>query len=157
MQHRMKENPLSTAEVHTLLAKTHVGTLSTLNENGAPYTIPIHFVFMNEAIYIHGLPVGQKIDNIKKDSRVCFETHEMYGYITDGVDMACDVNTEYQSVIITGTANILEDVVEKETALNEIVKKYTPAFSGKKLPDNMISGTAVIKITPIETTGKFYK
>ncbi len=157
MQHRMKENPLNNNEITTLLEKTHVGTLSTLNADGAPYAIPVHFVYMNDAVYMHGLPAGQKIDNIKKDNRVCFEAHEMSGYITADVDMACDVNTEYQSVIMLGTAIILQDIAEKEVALNEIVNKYTPSFSGKKLPENMITGTAVIKITPTQTTGKFYK
>ena len=156
MQNRMKENPLSATQIVELLQNCQVGTISTLMEDGRPYSVPIHFALYNNKLYLHGLPRGQKIDNIKKDNRVCFETFEMAANLLDDVDTACEVNTVYRSVVILGTAAILENYNEKEAALNAIVQKYTPRFAGKKLPENMINGTAVIEITPTETTGKYY-
>ena len=157
MQNRMKQNPLPTEEINELLKVNPVGTISTLLEDGAPYAVPVHFVLYEGNVYVHGLPKGQKIDNILKDPRVCFETFEMAEKLLDDVDTACSVNTEFKSVIITGKASIVDEYSKKETALNAIVKKYTPQFADKTLPENMVNGTAVIEIVPIEITGKYYK
>ena len=157
MQNRMKQNPLPAEEITELLETNPVGTISTLLEDGTPYAVPAHFALYEGNIYLHGLSKGQKIDNILKDPRVCFETFEMAEKLLADVEMACKVNTEYRSVIIIGKASIIDDYEKKETALNAIIKKYTPQFADKKLPENMVNGTAVIEIVPIETTGKYYK
>lgn len=68
----------------------------------------------------------------------------------------CDTNTEYQSVIAQGRAEIITDINQKRDVLNAIVDKYTPAYSGSMLPDNMVNGTAVVAIHITELTGKYW-
>ena len=57
MQYRMKTHQLPQSEVHALLNRSLTGSLSTIDSDGAPYSVPIHFVFLDGAIYFHGLPV----------------------------------------------------------------------------------------------------
>lgn len=157
MQFRMKKHQLNREQINDLLKNTEIGRFATINEDGFPYVIAMHFVYTNNKIYLHGLPRGQKIDNINRCPKVCFEIDEMLSYLTDGVENACDVNTEYNSVVVHGYAKIINDSELKRDMLSKIVNKYAPQFSGKELPSAMVDGTAVIEIEIKECTGKYYK
>lgn len=157
MQHRMKTHPLTKDEIDNLLDKTQTGSLATLNTNGLPYVIPVHYIYINNLIYIHGLPKGQKIDNIKSNSSVSMTVYEMEGLLLDPNGDPCNTNTKYQSVIIDGTAVLLKDIEQKRSALSSFIKKYTPHLLNKPLPENMVKGTAVIQISIDKITGKYYK
>jgi hypothetical protein len=64
MQYRMKKHPLSEEQITEVLEKTPVGNIATINENGSPYVLPVHHVYHDNKIFIHGLPRGQKISNV---------------------------------------------------------------------------------------------
>ncbi|ABX41674.1 pyridoxamine 5'-phosphate oxidase family protein [Lachnoclostridium phytofermentans] len=157
MQYRMRKFQLTLEQIEELLHRANTGRFATINENGYPYVIAMHFVYYNNKIYMHGLPKGQKIDNVNRNSKVCFEVDELFGLLTDNIENACDTEAEYNSVVIIGNASLLEDLEYKREVLNRLVEKYTPQFAGKELPDNMIKGTAVIEIDIVECTGKYHK
>lgn len=150
----MKKYQISFLEIEEILKEQKVGRLATLNLNGYPYVTPVHFVYENNCIYIHGLSKGQKIDNIKNNSNVCFEIEEMLGLILD--EKPCDVNTAYKSVIILGNAKLVEGE-KKVEALNAVVSKYTPHLANIPFPENMLKATSVIEIEIVEATGKRYE
>ncbi|MDR1630559.1 MAG: pyridoxamine 5'-phosphate oxidase family protein [Oscillospiraceae bacterium] len=156
MQNRMKKYPLDENKIAALLERAHCGALSTLHTNGSPYTIPVHFVYMGGAVFIHCRPQGTKTDNIAADARVSFCVYEMNGYQKDPDGAPCDTNTEYESVVIAGTAELINDFEEKNTVLRAVVKKYTPELADCELPEKMVCGTGVIKIMPTKITGKYY-
>lgn len=156
MQGRMKEHPLSQEEIEALLLAEHVGNLGIVSPKGFPYITPVHFVLIDGKIYIHGLRVGQKIEYLKANPKIGFEVYRMNGLIHDP-ELPCDTNTDYQSVIILGTAKMVEDDALKIKVLDEVVKKFTPQHAGKTYPSAMLKATGVIEITPTETTGKFFK
>jgi len=156
MQGRMKEHPLKTEEILALLLSQSVGNLATVSPEGFPYITPVHYVVINDRIYIHGLCAGQKIDYLKANPKVGFEVFKMNGLIHDP-ELPCDTNTDYESVIILGTAQMVSDDELKIKVLDEVVKKFTPQHAGKSYPPAMLKATGVIEITAIETTGKFFK
>lgn len=155
MQGRMKTHQLAEAEIDVLLEKSPVGHLGTVNGNGVPYVVPVHFVYEKGVIFIHGLNQGEKLSNIQSNPNVCLEVSEMLGFILD--DKACDVNTAYNSVVVKGKAEIISDEGTKIDALNKVVKKYTPHLSGQAFPGSMLIATGIIKIAIEEVTGKYYK
>ena len=155
MQYRMKKHQLDEERIMEILKTAPVGNIATINENGYPYVVPVHFIYDEGKVYIHGLPRGQKISNISINEKVCFETYFMKGLILD--DAPCDVNTEYESVVIAGKAAVIKDTDLKISVLNKIVEKYTPHLSGIEFPDNTIRGTSVIEVIIEECTGKYYK
>jgi nitroimidazol reductase NimA-like FMN-containing flavoprotein (pyridoxamine 5'-phosphate oxidase superfamily) len=156
MQHRMKTHPLTEQQINHLLLRAQTGSLATLNPDGTPYITPVHFIYFDEAIFVHGLPKGKKLDNIAHDSRVGFSVYEMDKLLLDPDEKPWDTNTKYESVIITGTAKLVNDLEEKRNVLNRIVEKYTPHLVKKEIPDNMVKGTAVIRIDVTDMTGKYY-
>lgn len=156
MQNRMKTHLLSEEQIHQLLERTKIGSLVTLNADGTPYVTPVHFVYYDNAIFAHGLPKGKKLDNIINDPRIGFCTYEMDKLLLDPNEKPCDTNTKYESVIISGIAKLVDNIEEKRNILKEIVKKYTPHIANREMPDNMVKGTAVIRIALSEVTGKYY-
>lgn len=155
MQARMKHHQLTQEQILALLKTEQVGHLATLNLDGSPYVVPVHFVYFDDRIYVHGLPKGQKVDNLTRDSRVCFCVERMEGLLMD--ERPCDVNTAYQSVVVRGQAKMLTDVSVKNAVLRHIIEKYTPSLSATPLPEAAVRGTGVIEITIEECTGKYFK
>lgn len=155
MQGRMKKHQLTDIQVINILEKEQVGRIGTLNSNFTPYIVPVHFVYCNDKIYIHGLSKGQKIANIQSNPSVCFEVDCMHGLIMH--EEPCHVNTVYQSVILFGTARLINDAISKKEVLYHIVNKYTPSLIGKELPLSVIDKTTIIEIAINNMTGKYYK
>lgn len=156
MQNRMKTHRLTGDQISALLARAPVAALATLGADGAPYNVPVHFAPLEGKFYVHGLPVGEKVDNVRRSGLVCLTAWEMEGLLLPQGPEPCNVNTAYQSVVVTGTARLLEDGAAKAAALAAIVAKYTPQLSGAQLPPAAVKGTAVIEITPAAITGKYY-
>ena len=157
MQYRMKTHQLSQDEIHALLIKSPTGTISTIGPDGVPYSVPVHFVFLDGTICFHGLPAGQKLDNLKANPHVCFTVYEMLGLLFDPNEKPCETNTAYISAVIQGRAKLLEKQEEKQRVLEAIVAKYTPQLVGRELPSNMVKGTAVVRISIHTMTGKYYQ
>lgn len=156
MQYRMKTHQLSENRIEEILKNEQVGTLATINEDGSPYTTPIHFVYCDKKLYMHGLPAGQKIENIRRNASVSFTVYRMNGLLLDENENPCDTNTAYQSVIIAGKASLLTNPDAKRSALELIVGKYTPQLSDKPLPEKMVKGTAVIAVDITSASGKYW-
>ncbi|MDL2272534.1 pyridoxamine 5'-phosphate oxidase family protein [Desulfovibrio sp. OttesenSCG-928-I05] len=155
MQARMKKYPLSASQVQQILESELVGRLATVGEDGYPYITPVHFVLIEGYIYIHGLAVGEKLQNITNNCRVGFEVESMLSIIHDD-EKPCDTNTEYKSVIIRGSASMVDDPDIKISVLDAIVKKYTPQHAGTAYPPNMLKMTGVIRVEVQSCTGKYY-
>ncbi len=156
MQHRMKTHMMTKEKIEDLLNRTATCSIATLNTDGTPYVTPMHHIYHNGFIYMHGLPKGTKVDNIKANPHVSITAYEMDSLLLDPSGKACDTNTKYESVILSGMATLVTDVDYKREVLMEIVKKYTPHLSDTILLENMVRGTAVIQVQILDMTGKYY-
>ena len=157
MQNRMKTHQLTSEQIEALLKRSQVATLATLNDDGTPYCVPIHFVWLDGAVCFHGLPVGQKVGNLKARPDVCFNTYEMKGLLFDPEERPCDTNTAYESVVIRGKARMLENPEEKLRVLEAVIAKYTPQLVGRPIPKAMLNGTGVVRLEAEEITGKYWE
>jgi nitroimidazol reductase NimA-like FMN-containing flavoprotein (pyridoxamine 5'-phosphate oxidase superfamily) len=83
--------------------------------------------------------------------------YEVDSLLLDPDEKPCDTNTKYESVIVSGKAIFVDNLEIKKGVLAGIVEKYTPHLIGKKLPDNMVMSTAVVKIEVQNMTGKYYE
>jgi len=142
------------------LNQESTGRIASVDENGFPQIIPMNFVFLEDSIYMHSHVKGEKIDNIKRNSKVGFEIDRnlefLPSYFSDPDDASL-ADTFYISVVIKGEASLIEDNDEKILALNGLMKKYQP--EGKYLPMKadmpVLDHTAVIKVMPKEMNGKY--
>ena len=142
------------------LNEESTGRISSIDEQGFPQIIPMNFVFLNDLVYMHSHIRGEKIENIKRNSKVGFEVDRnlefLPSYFSDPEDASL-ADTLYISVVIKGEAQLVEDNEEKVLALNGLMEKYQPEGKYKPMNKNMgvLDATAVIKIIPKEMNGKY--
>ena len=142
------------------LNEEDTGRISSIDEHGFPQIIPMNFVFLNDSVYMHPHIRGEKIENIKRNSKVGFEVDRnlefLPSYFSDPEDASL-ADTLYISVVIKGEALLVENNEEKVLALNGLMKKYQPEGRYKPMDKDMdvLDATAVIKIIPKEMNGKY--
>jgi uncharacterized protein len=132
---RRKFNEVSDIDViKGILVKERIGRLATLGRDGFPYITPVNYVYLHEAIYFHCARQGEKLDNLQRDPKVCFEVDHPLAYLDTGYDKnlpVCDVGQFYQSVVIRGRAELVLETAEKVEALNALmaIHENVPDFS----------------------------
>ena len=162
----------SLANIIDFLNQEKVGRVASIDEQGYPQIIPMNFVYVkniidtqssNEnigAVYMHSHPFGEKIDNIKRNSKVGFEVDSYvcflpsyYFHPTD----ASQADTLYVSVVIKGNASIVQNKDEKANALNALMKKYQREGGYESLSSNMgsVREVTVLKVVPDQIRGKY--
>jgi uncharacterized protein len=175
MQITKKLEIQSKKKIVEFLNNQPVGRIASIDINGYPQIIPMNFVYLqqgylnnnltdtirrSDAVYMHSYPLGEKLDNIKRNPKVGFEVDRhicflpsYYFHPTD----ASQADTLYISVVIKGTAYIVEDNEEKSQALNGLMKKYQKEGKYEILHPSMpsVHEVAVIKIVPKEMRGKY--
>jgi nitroimidazol reductase NimA-like FMN-containing flavoprotein (pyridoxamine 5'-phosphate oxidase superfamily) len=136
-----------------LLDSCHVGRLGTNGRDGYPMVKPLNFAFLNGKIYFHTAREGEKIDDIRRDSRVCFEVDLPIAYIK-GDNNPCRASYLYRSIIIRGRAYLIDDQKERGAALNALMKKYQPGGGYGDYLEEKLRITGVVRIDIEEMVGK---
>jgi hypothetical protein len=142
------------------LNEENTGRISSIDKDGFPQIIPMNFVFLNNSVYMHSHIRGEKIENVKRNSKVGFEVDRslefLPSYFSDPDDASL-ADTLYISVVVKGEASLVEDKEEKVLALNGLMEKYQPEGRYKPMREDMdvLDATAVIKIIPKEMNGKY--
>ena len=94
---RRKDKALQNSEIEKILQHGEYGVLSTMDEGGQPYGVPLNYVYMNDCIYCHCALAGHKLENIAINSRVSFCV------VGDTCLLPEEFSTEFESVILFGT------------------------------------------------------
>ena len=136
-----------------LLNTCHTGRLGTISKDGYPMVKPLNFAYHEGKLYFHTAKEGEKIDDIRRDKRVCFEVDQPIAYVR-ARNQPCEAEYLYQSVIIKGKANIIEDREEKLFALRCLMEKYQPQDNYGGFPEKKLELTGIVRIDIEEITGK---
>ena len=150
----------SKKKITEFLSSQQTGRISSIDENGFPQIIPMNFVFINDAVYMHSHIRGEKLDNIRRNQKVGFEVDKslefLPSYFSDPTDASL-ADTLYISVVMKGNASIVLDKEEKTIALNGLMEKYQPEGGYKPIKPDMdvLKGVEVIKIVPESLRGKY--
>lgn len=147
-------------KIKEFLQEEHVGRIASIDANGFPQIIPMNFVFLNDAIYMHSHVKGEKLDNISQNNKVGFEVDRelefLPSYFSDPHDASL-ADTLYISVVIKGLGSFVSDRDEKTLALNGLMEKYQPEGHYDPLTPDMqvLDAVSVIKVVPQTLHGKY--
>jgi uncharacterized protein len=146
---RRKDKAIETDEAIKLLTNCEYGILSTADNNGQPYGVPLNYVYKDNHIYFHSALTGHKIENINNNPKVSFCT------IGDVKVIPSLFGTEYVSVVVFGIAAEAEGS-ERNNALLWLLEKYSPDYieEGKAFIQKYDGATKVIKISIKSMSGK---
>ncbi len=137
-----------------LLNSCHVGRLGTVGRDGRPIIKPLNFAFHEWRIYFHCAQEGEKLDDIRRDNRVCFEVDLPIAYVRGTPENPCRAEYLYRSVIARGRAHVVEDRTERLLALDRLMAKYQPEGGYGGYLDEKLALTCIVRIEIEEVSGK---
>jgi nitroimidazol reductase NimA-like FMN-containing flavoprotein (pyridoxamine 5'-phosphate oxidase superfamily) len=141
-------------DIERILSSTTIGRLATNGADGYPYITPVNFAYYEGNIYFHSALEGEKLDNLMRDPKVCFEVDIPLAYLDTGFDperRICHLHQYYHSVIIRGKASVVPDGPLKVAALNALVTKHERGADHELLNEEM-PGYKACKVVEIKPT-----
>ncbi len=143
--------------IRAFLRQAKVGHIATARD-GQPFLNPSTFWYdeANHQIVFHSNLAGRVRSNIESNPKVCLEASELGKLLPSNI--ALEFSLQYRSVIVFGTARILEDPIEKRAALYGLIHKYFPAMTAGKeyreITDKELARTSVYAIVIESWSGK---
>jgi nitroimidazol reductase NimA-like FMN-containing flavoprotein (pyridoxamine 5'-phosphate oxidase superfamily) len=122
-----------------VLAAAAVGYLA-MDGEGWPYVVPISFALDGDAVLFHG-GGSLKASLLQAEPRVCLAVTTRPEFLA--ADDPCDENFRYESVLVFGEAELVDDEAEQDRALRVIVEKYDAAKTHTAFKGNILKGTSV--------------
>ncbi len=121
---RRQDRRLADSDALALLKRGEYGVLSTTDQEGNPYGVPLNYIYLDDTVYFHCALEGLKLDNIAVNGQVSFcivgKTEVQPGKFS----------TLYESVIIRGKAAEVKGI-EKEQALLALVQRFAGEYMEK--------------------------
>lgn len=147
---RKKNQSLEKEKCEEILNKCTNGTLALLTDDDYTYAVPLSYVYNEGKIYFHGSKKGQRIDAVKSHSKVSFSVVEQDIVVPE------KYTTYFRSVIVFGTAKLIEEKSEKIAALNALIKKYSPNYVKytQEEIEKLIDNVGIVCLSVEHMTGK---
>jgi len=147
---RKKEREIKDRKaIDGIIERCHVCHLA-MCDDGQPYVIPLNFGYDGCFLYFHAALEGRKIDIIERNNRVGFEFDILHDIVT--AQRACDWGAKYESVVGSGTAEIVDDLDDKKEALKCIMRQYGSVL--KDFSNEILKKTLIIRVQILEISGK---
>ncbi len=119
---RRKDRAMNQEFACMAVDKCYYAVLATVNADGTPYCVPVCIVRIDQKIYFHCATAGQKIDNMRRDNRVCLSCTGEYTNVPE------EITTEYESATIIGRSRELVDQEERIGIMKVFLEKYAPEY-----------------------------
>jgi hypothetical protein len=128
----------------------HVGFVA----DGQPFVIPMSFGRDGDVLYIHGSTASRMVRNLDQGAPVCITVT-----LVDGLVLARSVfnhSMNYRSVVILGTATLVDDPAEKLSALRALSEHILPhRWDDSRQPkEKELKATSVLRIPISEFSAK---
>jgi hypothetical protein len=150
--HRNEREITDKKDIDDIIRRCRVCHLAMCDE-GQPYVVPLNFGYDGGFLYFHAAPEGRKIDIIKRNNRVGFEFDILHDIVT--AEQACKWGAKYESVMGSGTAEIVDDLEAKKEALQLIMRQYGNGTWDFK--EEILKKTLVLRVRILEISGKARK
>lgn len=151
---RRKDREVSDpAEVLSILQKADVCRLA-MCDNNVPYVVTMNFGIGKggaKTLYFHCANAGKKLEILKKNNLVCFQTDVDHEFFLHEVNCGCSMR--YRSVVGMGRVQILTDVAEKLEGLRALMEHYTHKEEHTFKPE-MVERTTILRLDIDEVSAK---
>lgn len=135
-------NELTWDRCRDILVDSRVAHMAVISE-GEPYVAPISYVVVGDAICIR-TGAGKRVEAMRVNPRVCVEVSEYD-----------EANGDWESVIIWGTAEFVEDSRLAQEIIFAFIEKYRDVLGSPLNPGSVFPESDVIIRIPIEdSTGR---
>ena len=151
---RRKDRELHDPEqLEAILKECSVVRIAAQDQEGL-FVVPMNFGYRLEGekltLFVHSAPEGRKVSAFRKGGTVAFEMD--CGHALRTADTACGHSYTYQSIMGTGTVAEIQDLGEKQQALESIMTHLTG--QNWQVPCQGAERTAVFALEASHWTGK---
>ncbi len=123
---RRADRSLSEEDTRKVLARCQWGTLSYADDEGTLHSIPISYAVAGDNLYFHGAKTGTKWENLQKPRAATFVV------ATDVVADPEEFTTAFESVVLSGTVELVSDEAERRTGFFAVLGKYCSTVAPEK-------------------------
>lgn len=137
-------------ECFRVLERGDSGVLSLVDATGAPYGVPLSYLWTEGKVVFHCASEGMKLDCIAYDSRASFCVIDQDEIVPQ------EFTTYYRSVIVRGRIAVVEDAQEKIHLCTLLGDKYWPGHAAESRAQALASlpRLCILTLCPDEITGK---
>ena len=96
-----------------------------MSVDDVPYVLPMNFAMDGDRVILHSAQSGRMWETIKKNPKVCINWTLGEELAWQDVQVGCSYRVKSKSVIVEGTAEIIEDMEEKERILKQFMTQYS--------------------------------
>ena len=96
-----------------------------MSDNDVPYVLPLNFAMDGDRVILHSAQAGRMWETIKKNPKICINWTLGEELAWQDVQVGCSYRVKSKSVMVEGTAEIVENLEEKE----RLVKKFMTQYS----------------------------
>lgn len=127
-------------------------------DNGMPYVVPLNFGYERVGdllvLYFHSASAGRKIDILKRNPHVFFQMDCSYGLRAGKADVPCTYSWKYACVMGSGKVEFIDDISEKERALNLLFNHLGQTDRNYKYPEEMLGKMCIYRVRSTDISGK---
>lgn len=111
--------------VENIISQADICYVGMVDEQNAPYVIPMNFGYKDGVIYLHSGPTGHSIDILNMNNNVCVTFSIDHELVFQHPKVACSYRMKAKSVICRGKVCFIENLDDKRDALNIIMSHYS--------------------------------
>lgn len=121
---------------------------------GQPYVIPTAYGRIGDRLYLHGSPASRMLRSLQAGIEVCVSVTLLDGLVL--ARSAFHHSMNYRSVVVFGTATVVESLAEKEAALKAFTEHVVPGrWDEVRSPTEAeLKGTLVLALPLEEASAK---
>jgi len=124
-------------------------------DDGQPYVVPLSYAYTLEdgviSLYFHSAKDGRKIGALRENNAVCFEI-SIEGEPIFTAEAPCDSGFYYSSVIGFGSAEFIDNIDGKRSALSYLMKHQSNL--DVEFTPSQAESVCVFKVVSTSYTGK---
>ena len=134
----------------SIIDEIHFAVLSLCDSEHKPYGVPLEYVRKENVLYFHGAKEGRKVSAMQANPWGCAVI------IGDNELMPERFGRKYQSVIVEGPIELIDDPAVKRQVMTWVVERKSPGHleKGQKVIEKMLDRVMIYKMEMEIISGK---
>lgn len=96
-----------------------------MSNNDTPYVLPMNFGLDGDFVILHSAQSGRMWETIIKNPKVCINWTAGEELAWQDIGVGCSYRVKSKSVLVEGTAEIVDDFALKEECLKKMMAQYS--------------------------------
>ena len=143
---RRKDLTITQEATFALIDAKEYAVLCLTDPDGKAYGVPLDYVREGESLFFHGAKEGRKIDSMRANHWACAVI------VGDTTIIPEKFGRKYESAIIEGPIELIDDPEQKRQVMTWVVKKNPE--KGQTVIDRMLDRVLVYKMKMEIVSGK---